>query len=118
MSTLPQEFIDLAAELIGDEFAAFASDCVLKNSLGFNYSSQTEAEETQTVKMIRIDYQAGQYEQQSVMKSDYMLIGELSPITLDIRPDLTECTFASEELIIRKVEKYDQAAILLHVGRK
>lgn len=118
MSTYPQEFIDLAAELIGDEFAAFSGDCVLKNSLGFNYSTQTEFEESQTIKAIRIDYKSGQYQQQSVMKSDYMLVAELNTITIEIKPDLTECTFGGEELIVRNLEKIDSAAIILHVGRK
>lgn len=118
MSTQPQEFIDLAAELIGDEFAAFAKDCVLKTSTGFNYSAQTETEVTQTVKMIRIEYVASQYQQQAIMKADYMLIGELDPITIEVGPDLTECTFDGEELIVRRVDKLDQAAIILHVGRK
>jgi hypothetical protein len=118
MSTSPQEFIDLAAELIGDEFLAFAKDCVLKTSTGFNYSTQRDHEVTQTVKMIRIDYKASQFEKQALMNSDYMLIGELAQIEIVIRPDLSEAVFDGEEVTIKKIERYDQAAILLHVKRK
>lgn len=118
MSLTPEKFIALADKFINTKFAAFAKDCVLKTSTGFNYSTQTDVEVTQTVKMIRIEYKASQYEQQAIMKADYMLIGELDPITIDVRPDLTECTFDGEELIVRRVDKLDQAAIILHVGRK
>ncbi len=118
MSTSPQEFIDLAAELIGDEFLEFAKDCILKTTTGFNYSTQRDHEVTQTVKMIRIDYKSSQFEKQAVMNSDYMLIGELDPITIVVQPDLTEATFDGEEITIKKIERYDQAAIVLHVKRK
>ncbi len=103
MSTSPQEFIDLAAELIGDEFAAFADNCVLLNATGWNNVTQTATTETQTVKAIRIDYKARDIDGESVQINDYMLIAQFSPITISVRPDSTTCTFKTENLQIKNV---------------
>jgi len=103
MSTSPQDFIDLAAELIGDEFAAFADDCVLLNATGWNNVTQAATTETQTVKAIRIDYKARDINGESVQINDYMLIAQFSLITIPVRTDSTTCTFRAEKLQIKNV---------------
>jgi len=118
MSTEPQEFIDLAAELIGDEFAAFAADCVLLNVTGWNDATQTATTETQTVKAIRIDYRARDINGQSVQINDYMLIAQFSLITIPVRTDSTTCTFKTEKLQIKNVAIDPAgAAIIMQVRR-
>lgn len=119
MATLPQEFIDLAAELIGDEFSAFASDCVLTNSLGWNNSTQTNTTETQTIKAIRVDFESGQYDGQKIMVNDYMLIAEKQKITIGLYPDTTECTFRGEALDIKSTNIDPAgASVIFHVRAK
>ena len=102
MSTIPQEFIDLAAELF-EEFADFADDCVLLNVTGWNNITQTATTETQNIKAIRIDYKARDINGESVQINDYMLIAEFTPITIPVRPDSTTCTFKTEKLQIKNV---------------
>jgi hypothetical protein len=103
MSTLPQEFIDLAAELIGDEFAAFADDCVLLNAAGWNNATQVATTETQTLKAIRLDYKTRDINGESVQINDYMLIAQYQLITIPVRSDSTTCTFNAEKLQIKNV---------------
>lgn len=118
MATLPQEFIDLAAELIGDEFAAFASPCVMTRGLGFDPDTQTETEETQTIPMIRLDYKESSYGGALVKVGDYMLIGEYQKLSWMPSADNTKtlhegiaCNVAFAETDPAK------ATIILHVKR-
>lgn len=76
MATLPQEFIDLAAELIGDEFAAFAPDCVFTQDTGWDEDLQQQTQRTKTIPMIRLEYKHTQYNGNQIKIGDYMLIGE------------------------------------------
>ena len=76
MATLPQEFIDLAAELIGDEFAAFATPCVFTQSSGWDEDAQAPVTRTKSVPMIRLDYKHSQFDGALIKDGDYMLIGE------------------------------------------
>jgi len=119
MSTLRSEFVELAEELIGDEFADFAYDCVLVNATGWNNATQTAATETQTIKAIRLEFGAKDFDGQKIMASDYMLIAERQPITVGIKPDSTECTYRGEVLNIKSTNLDPaDAAIIFHVRRK
>lgn len=117
MSLTPDKAKSIAKKLIGGKFAAFAADCVLLNVTGWNDATQTATTETQTVKAIRIDYKARDINGQSVQVNDYMLIAQFSPITIPVRADSTTCTFKSEELLIKQINIYDQAAIIMQVRR-
>lgn len=119
MTTLRSEFVELAEELIGDEFADFAYDCVLINATGWNNATQTATTETQTIKAIRLDFKSSDYDGQKIMVGDYMLIAEFQPITVGLRPDSTECTCRGEVLDIKDtmIDPAD-ATILFHVRRK
>jgi hypothetical protein len=119
MTTLRSEFVELAAELIGDEFADFAYDCVLVNSTGWNNATQTASTESQTIKAIRLEFDLKSFDGQKIMTGDYMLIAQRQPITIGIRPDSTECNYRGESLDIKAVEVDSaDAAIILHVRRK
>jgi hypothetical protein len=119
MTTLRSEFVELAAELIGDEFADFAYDCVLVNATGWDNATQTATTETQTIKAIRLEFKQSQFDGQSIMVGDYMLIAERQPITIGIKPDSTECTYRGEVLDIKptNIDAAD-AVIIFHVRRK
>lgn len=118
MSTSPQEFIDLAAELIGEEFVAFADDCILLNVTGWNDSTQTATTQTQTIKAIRTDYSAREINGESIQVNDYMLIAEFQTITIPVRTDSTTCTFKTEKLMIVSVNIDPAgAAIIMQVRR-
>lgn len=119
MTTLRSEFVELAAELIGDEFADFAYDCVLTNATGWDNSTQTATTETQTIKAIRLDFQSKDFDGQKIMVGDYLLIAEFQPITIQLRPDSTECAYRGESLEIKDtaIDPAD-ATITFHVRRK
>jgi len=119
MTTLRSEFVELAAELIGDEFADFAYDCALVNVTGWNNATQSATTEAQTIKAIRLNFKQSDYDGQSILIGDYMLIAERQKITVGIKPDSTECTYRGEDLIIKstKVDPAD-AAIIFQVRRK
>ena len=119
MTTLRSEFVELAAELIGDEFADFAYDCVLSNVIGWDNATQTATTEAQTIKSIRLDFKSSDFDGQKIMTGDYMLIAEFQPITVGLRPDSTQCTYRGEALDIKDtiIDPAD-ATIVFHVRRK
>lgn len=92
MATFPSEFIELAAELIGDEFEAFASDAVLERATGVDYDTQSETKEVQTLSCIRMDYESQQIAG-LVAVGDFMLIGQNQLLSWQPSPDDTFATF-------------------------
>lgn len=76
MAVLPQTFISLASELIGDTFSAFASNCVFTQSYGWDEDLQQPAQRIKTIPMIRLEYDHTQYDGALIKIGDYMLIGE------------------------------------------
>ena len=118
MATLPQEFIALAAELIGDEFAAFASNCVISRGTGFDPDTQTETAEAQTIPMIRLEFSERSIDGSLVKVGDYMLIGEYVKLTWLPSADNTKTL---HDGITSNVVRVDtdpaKATIVLHVRR-
>lgn len=103
MATSADEFIDLAAELIGDEFAAFASDALFERGDDFDYDTQTySAPESQTKKCIRLEYDSSQIEG-LIAVGDYMLIAEYQLFDWEPSPDDTFVTFGGVKSQIKKV---------------
>lgn len=119
MATFPQEFIDLAAELIGDEFAAFASDCVVTKTSGFDPVTQLPAvTATTTIPMIRIDFKESSFNGQAILIGDYMLIGEYR--LLSFVPTADNCKTLHDGIVCTiKQALVDpaKATIILHVRR-
>ena len=102
MATLPDEFIELAAELIGDEFVAFAKSTVFERSTGFDYETQADTLATQTVPCIRLEYEARQIGG-LVAVGDFMLIGEYKLFDWKPSPDDTFVTFDGLKMQIKNV---------------
>lgn len=118
MATLPQEFIDLAAELIGDEFAAFASDAVIVRTGSFDPDTQTAPTESQTIPMIRIEFKESSFNGQLVKVGDYMLIGEYQKLAWLPSADNSTVTHGSIVCnLVRAETDPANAAIILHVRR-
>jgi hypothetical protein len=118
MATLPQEFIDLAAELIGDEFAAFASDAVIVRAGEFDPDTQTNVTESQTIPMIRLEFKESSFNGQLVMVGDYLLIGEYQK--LDWLPSADNSTVTHDAIVcnlVRAETDPAKATIILHVRR-
>lgn len=103
MATLPSEFIELAAELIGDEFAAFVGDAVFERSTGFDYATQTDTVDTQTKPCIRLEYESNQIGGLIAVR-DFMLIGEYQPFDWEPSPDDTFVTFGGKKSQIKNVD--------------
>lgn len=118
MATLPQEFIDLAAELIGDEFAAFASDCVITRSTGFDPDAQSYTTVSQTIKMIRLEFSERSIDGSLVKVGDYMLIGEYVKLSWLPSADNTKAVHDGiTSNVVRAETDPAKAAIILHVRR-
>ena len=102
MATSPREFIELASELIGDEFEAFASDAIFERSTGFDYATQTDTLDTQTKPCIRLEFEARQIGG-LIAVGDFMLIAEYQPFDWQPSPDDTFVTFGGSKSQIKKV---------------
>lgn len=118
MATLPQEFIELAAELIGDEFAAFASDAVITQTTGFDYATQMPTTRAQTIKMIRLEFNEKQFAGELVKVGDYLLVGQYR--LLSWLPSSDNTTLVHDGItsqIVRVTTDPAKAAVFLHVRR-
>lgn len=119
MATLPAEFVELAAELIGDEFAAFATNAVIVQTTGFNYATQTPATQSQTIPMIRLEFNERQFNDALIKVGDYLLIGEYAKLTWVPSTDNTTVTHDGINSTVVRVETDPaKATIMLHVGRR
>lgn len=118
MATFPIEFIELAAELIGDEFAAFASPAAITQDQGFDYDAQTPNNRTQTKPMIRLDYKESQFDGDKIKIGDYMLVGEFQKFDWEPSPDNTTVLHDGIKTNIKLVNiDSAKAAIFLSVRR-
>ena len=121
MATFPQEFIDLAAELIGDEFAAFSADAVINQRGAFNYETQnTPITATQTRKLIRLEYSTRQVDNMLIKPGDIMLIGEYKLFTFEPTPDNCSVIYEGVTYELIMVPSIDpaKATIILHCRPK
>ena len=100
MATFPSEFIGLAAELIGDEFAAFATDAIFEQSTGYNPDADEETFQTQTVPCIRMDYESQQISG-LIAVSDFMLIGQYQLFTWEPSEDNTFVTYGGKKCQVK-----------------
>lgn len=118
MSTQPQEFIDLAAELIGDEFAAFATDAVIAQDQGFDYDTQQPLQRTQSKPMIQLEYKETQFNDQMIKAGDYMLIGQYQNFEWDPSPDNTTVTHGGKVGAVKWIDiDPAKATIIIHMRR-
>ena len=114
MATLPSEFIELAAELIGDEFAAFRKDASITKVTAFDYSTQTGGEINQVQPMIRAEYSQSQIDGTLIKTGDIMLIGEYQLFEWTPSPDNTTIIYDGESFAIRpfKIDPADATIII------
>ena len=118
MTTLRSEFVELAAELIGDEFAAFASDCVITRGTGFDPDLQTETTQTQNIQMIRVEFSERSIDDSLVKAGDYKLIGEYQKLSWVPSADNTKTLHDGITANVVNVESDPaNATIVLHVRR-
>lgn len=117
MATLPQEFIDLAAELIGDEFAAFANDAVFVRAGAFDPDTQTSTTDTQTVPMIPIEWSEDSFNGQLVKTGDYFFVSEYALYNWIPSPDNTTVTHDGVVMNIVSVQNYGKAVAIMHARR-
>lgn len=120
MATLPQEFIDLAAELIGDEFAAFAVSTVINKRGNVTYQNPTGSiVATDTIPTIRLEFKETQFNGELIKVGDYMLIGEFQELAFQPSPDNCEAVRAGVTSEIKSVNIDPAGAtIILHVRPK
>jgi len=105
MPTLKSEFVELAAELVGDEFADFAIDAVFTQTTGWDQEAQEAAAREQTVPAIRIDYQTNQVDGDLILNGDFMLIGEYQKLAWEPKGDNTVINYEGSSLQMVKLNK-------------
>lgn len=115
MPTFKSEFIDLAAELIGDEFSDFTADTAITQSLGFDYATQSNTTQDQTRQMIPLEYTQSQIDGTLIKTGDIMLIGEYQLFEWEPSPDNTTLTHAGKSYALRNTDIDPAGAtIVLH----
>jgi hypothetical protein len=119
MATDPSEFIELAAELIGDEFAAFGMDTELKTLGGFDYETQTAFETSEFITMIKLGGNLTQFNGRLIETGDIVLIGEMDGLQKIPSPDGCEVIYDGQyyELISSKIDPAN-ATITIHCRLK
>jgi hypothetical protein len=113
MTTIKSEFVELAAELIGDEFADFSSDAVFIQNTGVDYASQLPSTRTQTIKMIRVEYTSNQLSDNLIQVGDVMLIGQSALMSWPAKVDSTTITHDAVKYSIKKIDIDPAGATLI-----
>lgn len=118
MATLPAEFVELASELIGDEFSAFAPSATITRATGFNYTTQLPATQSQTIPLIRLEFKETQFNGAQIKVGDYLLIGEYAKLSWEPSADTTTVL---HDGITSQVVNFEtdpaKATALIHVRR-
>lgn len=118
MATAPSEFVTLAAELIGDEFAAFSKNAIITQATAWDNATQTYTEQSQTIPMIRLDFMLSQFDGNLVQIGDYKLVGEYADLSWEPTPDNATLTHDGISLIVKDFKKdAADASFYLHVRR-
>lgn len=116
MATFKDEFKELARELVLDEFLDFADDAVIAKKGGFDRETQEVIQgESQTIKMIEIEYSSYQFNNENIKSGDTMLIGVYD--SLSFEPESDNCTVSYDgiDYSINRVEGDPaDATITLH----
>ena len=117
MATTPQEFKDLAVELIGasGEFAAFRKPCVITTAGAFDYGTQAAAQTVQTVQMVELSQMAEPLDSKAVPVFDIGLIGVYSEFARVPAIENTRFTFGGRSFTLLKVD-VDPAQATITLG--
>lgn len=117
MATTPQEFKDLAVELIGasGEFAAFRKPCVITTAGAFDYGTQAASQTVQTVQMVELSQMAEPLDNKAVPVFDIELIGVYSEFARVPAIENTRFTFGGRSFTLLKVD-VDPAQATITIG--
>lgn len=81
MTTTRSEFIDLADELIGDEFADFGVSSTVVKTTGWDDTAQTATSiSSDAFYLIPLENKKSQFEQQNIQVGDLVTIGQRQKI--------------------------------------
>lgn len=84
MATFPSEFIDLAAELIDDEFTAFKRDFTMIKNIGYDPITDTDTEFREVIGAIPIDLKTAENIFTSVTADrKYIVLRNTAPVPSD-----------------------------------
>ena len=107
----------LADKLINQTFADFRDEVVFQQMGTFDYDLQTTPVlDTSVLQGIRLEFQASQFDGQSVQIGDYKIVIEEQKVGFDVRADNVKMTFNGKEVEIQR-GKGDaaRAANFIHV---
>ncbi len=116
MPTYKDEFKELAQELILDEFLDFATNAVIAKKGGFDRETQEViAGESQTIKMIEVEYSTYQFNNDNIKSGDTRLIGVYDDLSFEPESDKCTVSYDSIDYSINRVESDPASAtITLH----
>lgn len=117
MSTQRAEFFDLAEEMF-EEFADFAVQSEIRQTIGFDYATQAPQILNQTQGLIPIGYKTSQIDGELVKVGDLMLVGLLQKFSFKPRPDNTTVEHSGIRYRVNQFETDPARAVaILHVRR-
>lgn len=100
------------------KFAPQASDAVFTQTTAFVYSTQTATTRTQTVSMVRTEFDESEIDGEKIKQGDYKLTGEYQSLSWDPSPDNTTLTHAGVTLTVKSFRKdAADAAFTIRVRR-
>lgn len=105
------------ARMFDGSFEELVGDAVITKSTGFDYSTQTATETTQTVGVIRKEFLEKLIDGENVKIGDYKLVGQY--VDLEFEPSPDNCKIAHAGIILNLVgfENKSGIAFILHVRR-
>jgi hypothetical protein len=99
-------------------FAGQASDAVFTQTTGFTYSTKTSTTRTQTVSMVRTEFDEGEIDGEKIKQGDYKLIGRYQDLSWPPAADNTTLTHAGIALTVKHFKKdAADAAFTIRVRR-
>lgn len=117
MSTGPEEFRELAAELFA-EFAGFAQPAQVVELGAFDYAQQQAVERVQAVRLIRMEYGVNQFDGAMVRVGDVKFLGELAGFEWEPQPDNAAVIMEGVRYQVRRFEKDAAGAVgTIHARR-
>lgn len=117
MATFPEEFQDLADELIGPsgEFSAFRKPCVITTAGAFNRQTQSAMQAVQTVQMVETSQMAKPFDNKAVPVFDIELIGVYSEFDRVPAIENTRFTYGDRSFSLVSVD-VDPAQATITIG--
>lgn len=115
MPTLKSEFVDVAYDIIGMEFADFGENTVITKTTGWDNATQAPTTTTTALPTIVLEFESSQVDGTLVKVGDYMLAGEYALLGFEPSPDNCTTTRDGVTAEVKRVIVHAKAAVIMQV---